>query len=404
MKKKIALLTAGHLTSCPRLLKELKLFIDNGFDVSVIYLDYMPDLSSLDKEVIKKYTTSSCAFYPVKWHKYDFKSICSFAIYKIVNFLNPDSDYLQSTTYLFIKRAKSIKADLYIAHHPSVLVAAALAAKKYKSKYSYDIEDAFPYIMDGSTIDNYNKQIFEIENKYLKRVEFLTTASPLYSELYINNYKLSKTPIELLNVFDINYKEIPYRDRVDLNKISFYWYSQTVGLNRGLQDIFYVINKLPIDSFELHIRGKCDAKVKSELLKIITNKSHVSSIFFHELVSVFELDDRNKEHDIGLALEIGNSLNRELCITNKILDYIRSGLMIIATNTSGHKVITDQLSDNIIIYNSSEVDILYDKLIEYIINKESIYNAKRQTLDLAKRKYNWTLQSLNFLNEINYLF
>lgn len=392
--RRIALLTAGHLSSCPRLLKEAELLSSNGYSISIVYLNSISTLADLDYDIIRQH--ADWEFNEVKW-KNSFEKIISQLYYKLSNVFNRKSIFIQSTSKILIDKTIKIKADLYIAHHPTVLVAASLAAAKYNSLYAYDIEDAFPYVEDGRYVDNPNTQILDLEKKYITNTIFTTVASPLYSELYIKLYNLKKTPVNIFNVFKIADSEIEFRDRIDFNKVSLYWYSQTVGLKRGLQDLFMAINYLDEDSFELHVRGDCTSEVKHHLLSLVKSEKLRTNVFFHPQVSIDELSLRNKEHDIGFALETNTSLNRDLCISNKIFDYLRSGLMIVATNTKGHSLVTKELKGNCITYNERDVDTLSEQLSYYIQNRQLINEAKTKSLKLAKEKYSWEKQSLVYL-------
>lgn len=400
MPKHIVLLTAGHLSSCPRLIKEAELLSKNGYSISIVFLNSISRIAELDKIIVDHHTHWN--FNEVKWNKSK-ASILSKLSYELSNFFGLSSKYIQPTSKILIDKVLSIKADLYIAHHPSVLVAAALAAKKYNAKYGYDIEDAFPFVETNRYLDNPNKQILNVENKYIRGAAYTTTASPLYSEVYIKLYSLKNSPIDLLNVFDIVDENIEYLDRVDLQKVSFYWYSQTVGLNRGLQDLFTAINFLPENSFELHIRGMCSNEVKATLLSLVNSKLHKSAIYFHNSVSPLELNLRNREHDIGFALEASSSLNRDLCISNKILDYLRSGLMVVATNTQGHLLITNELKDYAISYSPGDSDSLAEQLQKLLVEPLRIKQAKEKSFQLAIDKYNWTTQSKVWLSQIEKL-
>lgn len=397
MPKTIALLTAGHLSSCPRLIKEAELLSSLGYSLSVVYLESIPRISELDNSITNKYRNWN--FYPVKWNN-GIKPFFSKVMYELSNLVKLSPIYIQSTSGVLIDKVLSIKADLYIAHHPSVLAAAAMAAEKYNTKYAYDIEDAFPFVEDGRYINNPDNGISTVERMYINKAAFTTTASPLYSSVYKSIYLMDKNPLDLLNVFDINEEKVEYLDRKDLSKTSFYWYSQTIGLNRGLQDLFLAINSLPINSFELHLRGMCEEKVKSTLLDLVSVSAHLPNIFFHNTVSIRELEVRNKEHDIGFALEYSTSLNRDLCISNKILDYLRSGLMVVATSTQGHRLITEELNENALSYKPGDSKALSEMLQELLKDPDRIRRGKEKSLQLAREKYNWTIQSKNWINKI----
>ncbi len=400
--KRIVLLTASHLSSCPRLLKEADLLYKNGAEIHIVYLNSLSLVEEVDDAIRSK--NSNWNFHPIYWKgnkSNSRKVLVSKLLYKLNKFLLFNSDYIQSTSKVLIDAALKIKADLYIAHHPSLLPAAAKAAKKYNAKFIYDIEDAFPFVEGGRFLSNPDTVVFNIENKYINNASLITTASPLYTTLYKSLYQLKLEPIDLLNVFNVKENgSIIYKDRKDLSKTSLYWFSQTVGLNRGLQDIFNAVNELDSTIYELHIRGNCSEEVKQNLLNLIKSPQHLQNIYFHELVSNDELEIRNAEHDIGLALEIPITLNRELCISNKILDYISKGLMVIATNTKGHEYILTELNANQYLYNPGDSAELASIINDLISDKGELETLKANCLELATSKYNWDTHSQTWLKGV----
>ncbi len=54
-------------------------------------------------------------------------------------------------------------------------------------------------------------------------------------------------------------------------------------------------------------------------------------------VSPAELPGVIARHDIGLALEQSSIVNRDLTITNKILQYLGAGLAVVASDTAGQR-------------------------------------------------------------------
>lgn len=401
--KIIALVTASHLSSCPRLLKEAELLDQLGYEIHIVYLNSVPLIEELDKEIVRK--NIHWNFYPIYWYGKNSNLIQKYISkikHQFFHQLKINSDYIQSTSDILIKNTIKIKADVYIAHHPSVLVAVAKAAKKYNAKYIYDIEDAFSFMKTQHSCQP-DKNIFYVESKYIHQASLLSFASPLYKNLYIQTFQLKNKMIDMLNTFNINdQKVIKYKDRRDLKKISFYWHSQTVGLNRGLQDLIAALSDFDHHQWELHIRGHCTKEVKSELLKSLANTDAVESVFFHQAISSIELPFRTKEHDIGLALEIQTSINRDLAISNKILEYIASGLCIIATNTQGHRFVMEKMDAKNFIYSNFEG--LKEIIASFFDQKFDIKKYKNISMNLAKSELNLALQSKNWLAEMKDLF
>ncbi len=400
MSKKILLLTAGHLSSCPRLLKEAEHLYLSGYSIEIFFLSSIPEIAKRDNEIIANH--SKWKFHILNWNINSIVVTFSKIIFSFNKLLNFDSDLLQSTSFAFNQTLKDVQADLYIVHHPSLLPIAFKLAKRYNSKVVYDIEDAFPFVEDGRFESNPNKSIYELEKKYLNACAMITSASPFYIDLYKKMYKGIPNPIQLLNVFSAHHNEdIIYKDRMSKGKISLYWYSQTIGLNRGLQDIFLAFNILPINKFELHIRGAVNEEVKSSLLALITNQLQADAVYFHDLVGFEELENRNREHDIGLALETANNLNKELCISNKLLDYIRCGLMCIATDNKGHRFILDNFKNINCLYPNGDVSALTKILLNCLNNPNQIEQAKLLSNKLAMEKFSWEIESKNWSKSIN---
>lgn len=398
-RKKIVLLTASHLSSCPRLLKEASLLDREEFEIHILFLNSVPSIEILDQSIVDNNTTWN--FHPIYWYGEKaniFQNLISKLKAKFYKVFNITSDYIQSTSDVLIKETLKIKADLYIAHHPSVLVAAAKAAHQFNAKYCYDVEDAFSF-METSEITKPDRFVFNVESKYIHQASLLTFASPLYRDLYYQTFHINNRMFDLFNVFSINNSEIvEYKDRKDLSKISFYWHSQTVGLNRGIQDIIHCLSKFDAHKWELHIRGHYTQEIISELLKSSTNEESLSSIFFHEPLPANELPVRTKEHDIGLAMELKNTINRDLCVSNKILEYIASGLMVISTDTKGHQYVMNKLGAKDFTYANT---IELCKILEHLFtDTKSIHKLKVHNQEIASAELSWELQSIKWLDEI----
>jgi len=63
------------------------------------------------------------------------------------------------------------------------------------------------------------------------------------------------------------------------SKLRLFWFSQTIGPNRGLEDIIKALRLLKEHSFELHLLGDANEIVKSTFTLGLENTS--SSIHFH---------------------------------------------------------------------------------------------------------------------------
>ncbi len=412
MTKKILLLTAGHLSSCPRLLKEAEALEKQGYSMTISFMQSVEYVKKIDAALMLQYPTFRYIFFD--WNKKSFSayllkyaSILQCKWNKFLNVFKSKSNQsawaLQNNTLVLWKSIQNEKADLIIAHHPACLFLANKLSKRTRVKFGYDIEDAFAYIKDGAFLNNPDPLIYQIEKKYLQSAVYLTAASPLYIDLYKKQYNLNQAIIRCLNVFEkgVVSESVPvYKDRKSSHSLSIYWVSQTVGLNRGLQFMLQAINCINRLDIELHIRGRCSDEVKSTLMDLITNQSMKENIFFHEQVDPMELKERSKEHDIGFVFEKITSLNRSYCIANKVFEYMTAGLVIFASNTPGHQYLLKEHSDFACIFEENSINALVEQIRFFADNRDELKSAKEKSLRVSIGKYNWDQEQVSFINKI----
>src|SRR2546429_488447 len=83
--------------------------------------------------------------------------------------------------------------------------------------------------------------------------------------------------------------------------LPLYWYSQTVGLDRGIQDAIRAAGLLQ-GKIQLHVRGTIALSVRCELESVARESGVAGQIHFHPQVAPRDLLSRAAEHDVGLAL------------------------------------------------------------------------------------------------------
>ena len=393
--KKIILVTNNHLVSNPRLVKEAISLYEAGFEIQVFYCQSLNEIVQFDKLIESnnpkiKFIPINIASLPLL-HKiyYKIKISINKVLFDVLGwslFLNNSFTYLSNYVY---NRIKNEYADLIIGHNIAMLPTVVKYSKHTRTPFAFDIEDAYS-LQNTKDLYKPDKYIHQLESRNLYKASYISFASPFYLEYYRKEYFLKNKLITILNTFPVmNFTVEQYFDRVDLNKISLYWYSQTVGLDRGLDDIIYALNNVEQNVFELHIRGKCDEKTKSTLLNLAQTEELRANIYFHELVDPEDLKLRTAEHDIGLALEQDNSINRDWCLTNKIFEYFSAGILIIASKTSAQFKLLNTHEDVCFLYESKNIEELVKVLNKLIGIKTQLGSLKNNSKALAQGSYNW---------------
>lgn len=409
-KKHICFISVGHISSNPRLIKEATLVAQKGYRVSIVGVQTLEKIVPFDKELIQKNPTWNTFIYPF-YHKGILYIIGTFfhhlakRLPKLVDRFTIGK--LSISTPLWFPlycSLVSIKADLYIVHNINMLPLVAKIAQKNNAKLGFDIEDA--YSVTEKEID---KNIIELEKKHLPQTDYITCASPLYISFYQKLYENLPQITPILNVFDDldkqkNKESIPYYDRKNIGNLSLYWFSQTIGKGRGIEQIIEALNLLNRNDIELHLRGEINQKTKAYFFNLAKTKIVKQNIIFHELVSNQELSLRTAEHDVGLALETGFSTNNELAISNKIFQYLNSGLAILSSSTKGQSWLmknNPNIGFLINIQNTEEVAQKIETLANSKKNNtQKLENMKIASKKLSKTKYNWNIEGQKFLKII----
>jgi hypothetical protein len=131
-----------------------------------------------------------------------------------------------------------VPADLYIAHYVAALPAAAMAARLHGALLGFDAEDFHSGEGTGALGDVFRMRMIEIvERAALPACAHMTAAAPLIAKAYTARYGIA-SPATVLNVFPLSMAPAeprPVRSREGAAGLRAYWFSQTIGLDRGLQ-------------------------------------------------------------------------------------------------------------------------------------------------------------------------
>ncbi|RBQ10000.1 hypothetical protein [Pedobacter miscanthi] len=391
-KKKIVLVTTAHLTSNPRLVKEAKSLLKANFNVKIISLQQLAYLKHFDKDIIKDLHQAdikliNCDKSTLRGKILNIKRL----LRKIWISINPLSYLTENVLFPEFKYIlKKEKADLYIAHTIQALPIVQWAAKFNQSKFAFDAED---YHREESTDKRQNQSAKIIEDKYLVNASYISAASPFIGKCYQENFPTKKV-ITLNNYFEKENKKIETNE--DQKLIKLVWFSQTIGTNRGLAEFLLKLANFNASEYEVHLRGSCSNETKAEILKDLSDEWR-KKIFFYPQCSSYELNSWLQKFDVGLALENSVPNNRNLCITNKIFQYLDAGLAIIATATIGQKWVMQQCPSAGFILDQ-DTDLM--NLQNWQKDRKCLEFAKKAAVLAATHTFNWKFEQKKLIETI----
>lgn len=405
---KTVLITSGQPSLNPRLIKEADALVTAGYEVIVIYQYWNDWATILDEELLASKTwktirvgghpkTSKSIYWKSRILHKTFNSLA-----KKVGFNNQIAERsIGRCTLALGRKASLIPADLYIAHNLAALPAAVKAAGNNNSKCGFDAEDLHRYEMSNNEND-YDVRLKKfIEEKYFPKVDYLTTSSQQIANFYSNLFpKLIFNLI--LNVFP---KNLVYnRGFPSENKaIKLVWFSQHIGLSRGLQDVYFALKELESYNIEFHLLGSLSKEVNHELKALTSNLNfkYTPKIFYYEPIDSISLLKFINQFDVGLATEPAFSINNDLALSNKIFTYMQSGLAIVASDTLAQKQFLEQYPNIGMIYKKNNPKSLALAIKSYIESRELLLRHQNQAYKYANETLNWETEKEKFLIVVN---
>jgi glycosyltransferase involved in cell wall biosynthesis len=405
--KRICIITPNYISGSPRTVKEADALCDAGFDVTVVFTQgQLEQIRDYDDELVraKKWQTRTIGWScyrreeKFRYHSTRFRHFVARNIFSnYYQSLTASGAYLGRTYFELLRLTGSIKADLYIAHYPQSLPVALNAAKKHDALIGYDAED---FHTEEGTDSRVQAHIKHLEGKILPRCVHVTATSSLIADRLASKYGIER-PVPVHNVF-------PWAERAAIDgqtkdrrgeALSLYWYSQTIGLNRGIQDAIQaagLVNR-PI---QIHLRGTVSDETQTVLSDLARACGVADRLFFHSRVSPHELISRAVEHDIGLALEHPVDTSRQISVTNKLFHHLLAGLCLIATDVPGQRYVLEASPEVGYLYAPGDVAALAAILQSLADNPELLQRHKAAALEAARTRWNWEIESQHLVNSV----
>ncbi len=392
MKKKIVIVSGVPLVQNPRVVKEADLLTDCGFDVHVLSAIYDKNQIASTSARIRgrKWTVHfvlNAAGNPLDFFQWQFarirrKFLRSFAGNCRAIFMAE----LYGSISALKKKAISLRGDFYSLHNePSMFVADEL--QKRNIPYGFDLEDWHSennvYGVSAIAYDLLRDQ----ERKVFSSASFVTTTSNVLAHTIALEYGIP-LPSTVFNSFP----DSDFVDAVSSEKqkapLTICWFSQTIGHGRGLELLANALKLLDIPivvSLRGHVSNEFRESLKTQF-RARNVKLNFWPLCLHE-----QLNAWLSTHHLGFASEIPHCRNRDLTITNKILQYMQAGLMVIATNTKGQLEVAGDRNGGVwpVAHDSAE------ELASCILNANSSKNLAYEQGFLARKsfvaRYDWEI-------------
>lgn len=393
---RITVVTAGHLSTCPRMLKAADAFREAGHEVRVVSTRFAGWATAADVAVRRTRT------WPWTVVDYDRERAYQTWLVSGLRFrlaqaialrLGPDRLPLALAARAFgrvhselVEAALAEPADIFYGGTTGALAAVATAGQVSGRPYGIDLEDFHTAEQeDGRGAGLAHALAGRIESLVLPGAAFLTAGSPAIAEAYHQRYGV--TPLPISNTFPLP-GHAPDFERPEGAGLRLYWFSQTIGPNRGLEDVVRAAGICGMQ-MELHLRGNPLPGYLDSLEHLRLERAPQLRVHHHGPADPDAMVDSCRGYDIGLSVEQGHVLNRALCLTNKAFTYMLAGLAVVLTDTPGQAPLARDIGGAALLYAPGDVTALAGGLKAWADDPTRLLAARRASWAAAERRWHW---------------
>jgi glycosyltransferase involved in cell wall biosynthesis len=388
--KKILILSSAHLCRNPRVVKEATTLGAAGYDVTVMSISVQPRFEQLDaelmrglpfKRVVLDYaagtTAARLADFIQRGATWTARKLCSELELESAQTLGPASALLRF--------ARTVPADLTIVHTEIPIWAAQYLIREGR-RIAVDVEDWYSEdLLYADRKSRPLKLLRRAEEFALRHAAYTSATAQSMADALTSAYHCAP-PIVIRNTFPLQ-----PRSRVDAPAAggapSFIWFSQTIGPGRGLE-LFFAAWARTTRPSRVYLLGEERPGYRQKLLARLP-PARRADLHFIPLVTPDELPFKLAEFDLGLALEPHWPLNRNITITNKILQYLNAGLAVIATDTAGQQEVMRAAPDCGLLITAHETTEYALKLDALLGDPPRLRAMQRAARASAEREFCW---------------
>lgn len=397
MKPRICVVTAGQLSTCPRLVKAADALTEAGYAVRVVSTRFLDWATEGDRELrrTRSWRWSVVDYHPASGRRTQLRSgIRLRAARAGVRLLGPARTPLGLAARAFgrvhpelVRAALAEPADLYYGGTTGGLAVAAAAGRRSGVPYALDLEDFYSgeHRDDAAEGRRANALAARIERAVLPGAAFLTAGSAAIADAYRERYGMSAIPVH--NTFPLPPRP-PALEAPAGPGLRLYWFSQTIGPERGIEDAVRALGRAGIPG-EVRLRGVPAGGILESLAALAAATAPGVRIVRLEPAPPDRMVELCAGHDAGLAAEQEQPLNRRLCLTNKALTYILAGLPVAASATPGQTPLAQDLGEGAFLYPPGDVDALARGLQLWAGDRERLAHARTAAWEAARRRWHW---------------
>ncbi len=221
-----------------------------------------------------------------------------------------------------------VNADIFLSNDLDSLTANFLVSKIRKKKLVYDSHEYFtevPELVNRPKI----KHIWEsIEKAILPKIKYSYTVCSSISGIYNKKYNVDMKVVRNIPNCELSYKKVKHELSLKTKNKNIILYQGAINIGRGIEQVIKAMQF--IDNAIFLVIG--DGDIASEMYKLIEKLNLDDKVIFLGKIPFHYLYNYTKIADIGISLEENIGLNYYYALPNKLFDYIRANIPILASH------------------------------------------------------------------------
>jgi glycosyltransferase involved in cell wall biosynthesis len=389
---RILIVTDGHLCRNPRPFKEATTLAAAGYEVTVLGIKNHHASVAIDDllcrsasfkieqlDLLDSSPTGRRRRLLAKFHTWIARKLQRGFSFESIHSLGP--------ARLLLQRTRAISAELTIFHN-SLPHWVGLQLHWAGRRFAADIEDwNSEDLLPDARLHRPLRLLRQIEHDLLAQAVFTTSTSVAMANQLFARYG-GRRPSVLTNSPLLQ----PVRNSFNtLDVPGFVWFSQTVGPGRGLEQ-FLAAWQLTSRPSRIAIVGQPVPGFLDHLAQAVPENRR-SALSFLPPVAPTILPSVLSGYDIGLALEPSEPANKNLTISNKILQYLNASLAVVASDTAGQSEVLAHNPAAGIIVNLQNTAGCAQALDRLLADRAVLTLRKQAARQLAEDHYCWELES-----------
>lgn len=393
--RRVTVVAAGSLATCPRAVKAADAFAWAGWDVRVVNAPNAAWAGPYDVALQARHgwrwspVDVRRAAAPARWLASALRQRVAERWLSLPAALRPHRAVVHAFSRVHSALVEAIlrePSDVIYGGTTGALSAIAEASGRSGTPCGIDFEDLHCATgeadADGARHDALARLVMA---DVAPRAAFLTGGSAAIAAAITTEFHVPVTPIH--NVFPLAWGRPP---EPTSGPLKLYWFSQTISPGRGLEDVVSATGRLDHGrGCELHVRGTGVPGYLEQLTAHVARVAPALRFCVHEPSDPDAMADDGRACDAGLATEASTPRNRGLALSNKALTYPLSGLALVLTETAGQAPLADSIGDACVRYSEGSVEALAGGLSVWLQDRAALTRAREASWEAARRRWHW---------------